>query len=180
MSLPYARWTRTGRFRFGRCRLWPLAVAFLRAPAAVGSGIRVAGPAKRSRRRRRGGPTNDNSSTTMLLISSADETERNVAKKYGRRGQGPVGRRMEGEGKIPATFFSFPIYLFVRFIWSAGAVPELYDAVLSTALTNSSRTPTSSDDNYHYNHGCTKLKALNVKKKKSSKTARIECFWKNE
>lgn len=66
--------------------------------------------AKRSRRRRRrrgGGPANDDGSTTILLISSADETERNVAKKYGRRGRGPVGRRQEGEGEIPATFFFF-------------------------------------------------------------------------
>lgn len=68
----------------GVCSLWPW-------PFYGGGRFGDKSRAKRSRRRR-GGPANDGGSTTILLISSADETERNVAKKYGRRGRGPVAR----------------------------------------------------------------------------------------
>lgn len=85
------------------------------APVAFGRGLftRTGGGRFGDKSRRGGGLTNDNSSTTVLLISSADETERNVAKKYGRRGQGPVGRWTEGGGevKIPATFFFSDLFI---------------------------------------------------------------------
>lgn len=156
---------------FGRWCLQPLVVVFLRAQAvAVGSDkSRAARKTVASSSSRPHKQQQQHDHTTNQFRGRNRAKRRQEIWPARSRTCSPEDGREGGNSR--SVFFFSDLFICTVYLIRQSRTEAVQRRVV-IAFTNSLRTP-SFDDNHHYNHGCMKLKAVDVKKKLENHVCRV-------